>query len=157
MHSRPPEALGLGAFLLVLFYAAFWLAGCTTTAVMLHGQRVDNPALIVLAKTVHTIEVSTVALGGFLFVGHQVACGYLDAEAQLRNDLCVKATQVLKVYTVQYAPKIAQATLLAKKELELAVSLPTATNLERVQTALTMLQAVFDAAAQWGAGQGWKG
>ena len=138
-------------------FALCWLWGCATTDILTPQQRLDNPTFATLANAVHTVEVSNVALGGFLMVGQQVACGYLAPDVQLSNGLCARATAVLKIYTVQYAPKINAALGLAKKELALAASFPQATSLERLQTALTMLQEVFKAAAEWGMQYGWSG
>ena len=142
---------GIATFLLL------WLLGCATTDILTPQQRIDTPAFATLANAIHTIEVSNVALGGFLMVGQQVACGYLAPDVQLSNGLCARATALLKIYTVQYAPKIHAAISLAKKELALAASFPQATNLERLQTAITMLQEVFKTASSWGQSQGWSG
>lgn len=142
---------GIATFLLL------WLLGCATTDILTPQQRLDNPAFATLANAIHTVEVSNVALGGFLMVGQHVACSYLAPDVQLSNGLCARATAVLKVYTVQYAPKINAALGLAKKELALAASFPRETNLERLQTAIQMLEEVFKAAAEWGQGQGWGG
>ena len=135
----------------------FWLSGCATTSILTPQQRLDNPTFATMANAIHTVEVSNVALGGFLMVGQQVACNHLAPDVQLSNGLCARAMAVLKIYTVQYVPKIHAALGLAKKELTLAASFPRETNLERLQTAITMLQEVFKAASSWGQSQGWNG
>lgn len=141
----------------VVIFVLCWLSGCATTDILTPQQRLDSPTFATMANAIHTVEVSNVALGGFLMVGQQVACGYLAPDAQLSNGLCARATALLKIYTVQYSPKIHAALALAKKELALAASFPRETNLERLQTAITMLQEVFKTAAQWGMQQGWNG
>ena len=142
---------GIATFLLL------WLLGCATTDILTPQQRLDNPTFATMANAVHTIEVSNVALGGFLMIGQQVACGSLAPDVQLSNGLCARATALLKIYTVQYSPKIHAALSLAKKELALAASFPQATNLERLQAAIRMLEEVFKAAASWGMQYGWSG
>ena len=141
----------------VVIFALCWLLGCATTEILTPQQRIDTPAFATLANAIHTVEVSNVALGGFLMVGQQVACGYLAPDAQLSNGLCARATALLKTYTVQYGPKVHAALSLAKKELALAASFPRETNLERLQTAIQMLQEVFKTAASWAQSQGWSG